>query len=239
MLNCCEDLDHGHHDYLASFHLGNPELLIRYQEVMQGEDRERKDCVKDYLQKRQLISNDESITHEGTPFHCYGRPFKTTDYDEYEWTVRLYHSIENNVCDCVNVIPSYQYKTRVASLVEKLSASSISAFFLKGVPDLVLIKITTSGDISGIHICDKEPNLVKIKQPGHLTMPHQPGIGVPHAFAQMMDGLYFVASCKVMCCLVKESMPTEVVCKALLIKRNDKILFLSYRQTLTRPTCVG
>lgn len=239
MLNCCEDLDHGHHDYLASFHLGNAELLIKYQEVMRGEDQERKDRVKDCLQKLELISNDESITHEGTPFHCYGRAFKSTDYDEDEWTVRLYHSIENNVPDSVKIIPSYQYKTRVISLVQKLSASTISPFFLKGVPDLVLIKkTTTSGELSGIHVYDEEPNLIEIK-PGHLTMPRQPGIAIPHAFAQMMGGLHFVAACKVMRCIVKGNVPAKVLCKGLLIKRKDKITLFKLEADINKTNVCG
>lgn len=83
-LNCCEDLGHSHHDYLAPFHL---ELLIRYQEVMQGEDLERKDHVKTSLETLQLIAN-ETVIHEDTQFHCYDSPFKNTDYDEDQWTVK-------------------------------------------------------------------------------------------------------------------------------------------------------
>lgn len=110
-LNHCEDLDH---DYLAPFHLGNPELLIRYQKVMQKEDCERKTV----LIKTKVIANNKTIIHKKTQSHCYDSPYKTTDYDEYKWTVILYHSIQNNIPNSINAMPSNQNKTRVASLLK-------------------------------------------------------------------------------------------------------------------------
>lgn len=62
---------------------------------------------------------------------------------------------------------------------------------------------------------------------------------MPHAFAQMMGGLHFVAACKVMCCLVKGSMPTEVVCKALLIKRKDKITLFKLQADINKTNLCG
>jgi len=35
-LKYCEDSVHGQHDYLAPFHQANPELLMKYQEIMDG-----------------------------------------------------------------------------------------------------------------------------------------------------------------------------------------------------------
>ena len=176
------------------YSLYNAELLIRYKEVMQGEDHERKDHLKESFENLEHIANDETIIHEDTKFHCYGSSMKTTDYDEDEWTVQLYHSIKNNTPVSISVIPSYQYKAKLPALLEKLSTSRISAFFLKGVPDFVFIKKgtasssdvgTASSDVSSVHVYTEDLNLVEIKQPGHLTMPRQSSATVPHAFGQM------------------------------------------------------
>ena len=45
-LNHCEGSVHRQDDYLAHFHQGNPELLIKYRKIMEGDDDEKDQTTK-------------------------------------------------------------------------------------------------------------------------------------------------------------------------------------------------
>ena len=79
----------------------------------------------DSFEKLEGLKSDDSTTQENTKFHCcWGSSFKTDDYEEDEWTERLFHLIKNHIPDFVSIVPSYQYKTKVPALLQKLSTSA-------------------------------------------------------------------------------------------------------------------
>ena len=73
------------------------ELLSVYEEVYSGEDETRKRNIEERLKTLQTITRDPSSSHDNTLFHYTGDPVYHTNYKEIDWTIRLFHSIKDNL----------------------------------------------------------------------------------------------------------------------------------------------
>ena len=79
----------------------------------------------------------------------------------------------------------------------------------------------SSSDLSSAYMYgddNEEPeSFVEIKHSSSLMSPREASIKLPHAFAQMMGGLHFMAMCKILHCVLKgKDIPEKVISKGLL-----------------------
>ena len=78
---------------MLPFLYDNKKLLLKYTDINDGNDEERKEVSKDKFDELMLIK-DAGRGHQHTPYHCSGYAFRNGPYNETEWTLRLFHSIE-------------------------------------------------------------------------------------------------------------------------------------------------
>ena len=107
--------------------------------------------------------------------------------------------------------------------------SLILRFFLNRTVQETSKPTASSSDLSAAYMYadDNEgPENVEmyLEHPSPLTSPREASIKAPHTFAQMMGGLHFMATCKILRCIIKrKDIPEKVISKSLLIKRKHMV----------------
>ena len=233
-LQQCTDVEHNQHDYLAPFHLTNPELLALYDKIQRSSDEIRKRNVQERRTTLQDIAENRSFNHENTSFHCTGHPIKYTNYKEIDWTIRLFHSIKTNLPRGVHVKPSYNYANNhsFSALQQQFSFSTAtSVYFFRGAPDLVFIKKKTSdASVLVSEDTEVEAELLELKQ-GYSTMPRNASAvaNYPNVAGQVIAGLHFLTVAKVLKSIAtNKGVPRQVKSRGLLVKRKDTMSLYTF-----------
>ena len=80
---------------------------------------------------------------------------------------------------------------------------------LRGV-DLGIVNVNAGNSNEDVNVgnYDGDVTLLELKHPGPLTMSRCPTVGLPHAFGQVVGGLYLLAVCKILHnLLIKNEIP--------------------------------
>ena len=221
----CDEISHYGHSYLAPFHLMNSEVFTYYNDIMMGSNGEEKELIRGDFELLEKIKCDPNlIPHENTKFHCVGHPFKSISYREGDWSARLYYSIKNHLPDYTSVRFSHAYQYNFAGFQELLSHQTSPSFYIfRGVPDLVFTtrKTMSVSTSASLHMDDDEFESVEVKHGDHLSTSREKPSGLPNAAAQVVGTLHMLAASRVIRAVQKNTVPSQVKCKGLLLKRKD------------------
>ena len=108
---------------------------------------------------------------------------------------------------------------------------------LRGV-DLGIVNVNAGNSNEDVNVgnYDGDVTLLELKHPGLLTMSRCPTVGLPHAFGQVVGGLYLLAVCKILHnLLIKNEIPCETITtKGLLVKRKDKMVLFKLEAAIKK-----
>lgn len=236
LLSECSDPEHKYHDFLAPFHFTNEELLSFYEHITRESDEERKSAISEDFQLLSRIKDEPlSSSHENTIFHCSGHPIEASGYKETDWTVRLYYSLRRHLPITSNLRPSYSYEKNFAALQQLFSGQSSSMYYYcRGAPDLLLsTKTSRSGAGIGVLHVTELTDVIEIKN-NYLSMARDKAIDIPIVTGELVGGLHFMVVAKVLSELKQGRIPTEVMCKGLLLKRKDTMMLFRVVAKISR-----
>jgi len=224
--------DHDYHNHLASFYLSNLELLSYYDAIMHSGSANEQELITENFQLLKQIKDDSNfIAHENTIFHCTGHPFNCTSYKEPDWSVRLYYSIRGHLPDNVSLrLTTSTYEQKFASLQELFSSHSSPCFYIfRGIPDLIFStkRVSVISATAAVHVYEEEYEFVEVKHGGRLPVLRDRPVNLPNAAAQVVGGLHFLATAKIVKGVMKGNIPTNFKVKGLLLKHKDQMTLYS------------
>ena len=153
------------------------------------------------------------MKHDGTSFHSQGAPYTNSfDLDVKEWTVRLYYSLQPYVPQCATVKLTYDKGPEFSDYLFEYSHQTCSRiFYFQGAPDMIFtdetqkpidLTVSSDSDSSVVDICeavacsedDDNDGLIEV---GRAAIPVNPISHLPEKIGQVIAGLHFLATAKV------------------------------------------
>lgn len=225
----CTLPEHRDHEHLLPFHMNNIDLLEHYEEVMEeGNEMEKEAVQNDFVTLKCIKDSTTPTDHHGTKFHCLGLPFSPAEYREVALAERLYFSLKEYLPNHIKPHPAYNYRSAFASLQEVFSSLPTCKFyFFRAVPDIIFSKSVTREASDAVFI---ENQLLELKPGGRLA--YTKLSEVPNAFSQIVAGLHFLATARIIKAIRKQENVTKVVSKGLLINVKNAMTFITLTATV-------
>lgn len=239
-LRGCTDPAHGSHQYLYPFFATNDQLLFKYD----ADDDEARSDLATLKSVR-----DNNLPHANTKFHCSGPPFKlgTPQYKELDWATRLYHCIKGKLPENITVEDTCRYRGGDFKDLQEIYSTIPEShyYYFTAIPDLVFTKKvvctppSTNSTTVALSVTTTQSteytDIIEVKNGGLLSGSRADS--TPHAVAQIFSSLHVLAIAAFLKALAQNVVLKDVLCKGLLLNRNEFMVLCTLRTTIGPLEC--